>query len=79
MKPAGAPTARTRAVEALRGVLEKSRNAAPLVDELARGLAPADQDLLRELVLGVLRWKSALDAEIAGGVPDPDAEARSRT
>jgi 16S rRNA (cytosine967-C5)-methyltransferase len=61
-----AATARTRAVEALRGVLEKSRNAAPLVGELARDLAPADQDLLRELVLGVLRWKSALDAEIAG-------------
>ncbi len=60
-----AATARTRAVEALRGVLENSRNAAPLVGELARELSPADQDLLRELVLGVLRWKSALDAEIA--------------
>jgi len=47
-------------------VLEKSRNAAPLIGELARDLAPVDQDLLRELVLGVLRWKSALDAEIAG-------------
>jgi 16S rRNA (cytosine967-C5)-methyltransferase len=47
-------------------VLEKSRNAAPLIGELARDLAPVDQDLLRELVLGVLRWKSTLDAEIAG-------------
>ncbi len=64
-RPAPA-TARTRAVEALRGVLESSRNAAPLVGELARDLPPADQDLLRELVLGVLRWKTALDAEIAG-------------
>ena len=64
-RPAGA-TARTRAVEALRGVLENARNAAPFVVELARDLPPADQDLLRELVLGVLRWKSALDAEIAG-------------
>ena len=64
-RPAAA-TARTRAVEALRGVLENARNAAPLVGELARDLPPADQDLLRELVLGVLRWKSALDAEIAG-------------
>ena len=64
-RPAAA-TARTRAVEALRGVLEHSRNAAPLVGELARDLSPADQDLLRELVLGVLRWKTALDAEIAG-------------
>lgn len=65
-KRPAAPTARTRAVEALRGVLENSRNAAPLVGELARDLSPADQDLLRELVLGVLRWKNALDAEIAG-------------
>ena len=64
-RPAAA-TARTRAVEALRGVLENARNAAPLVGQLARDLPPADQDLLRELVLGVLRWKSALDAEIAG-------------
>jgi 16S rRNA (cytosine967-C5)-methyltransferase len=60
-----APTARTRAVEAIRQVLEKGRHASPLVAELARGLSPADQDLLRELVLGVLRWKDALDAEIA--------------
>ena len=66
MKRRPAATARTRAVEALRGVLEKGRNAAPLVGELARGLPTADQDLLRELALGVLRWKSALDAEIAG-------------
>ena len=65
-KRPSAATARTRAVEALRGVLESSRNAAPLVGELARDLSPADQDLLRELVLGVLRWKTALDAEIAG-------------
>jgi len=60
-----AATARTRAVEALRKVLESGRAAAPLVNELARGLSPADQDLLRELVLGVLRWKASLDAEIA--------------
>ncbi|MFY9550203.1 MAG: transcription antitermination factor NusB, partial [Thermoanaerobaculia bacterium] len=48
-----------------RKVLERGRPAVPLVGELARGLSPSDQDLLRELVLGVLRWKSALDAEIA--------------
>jgi 16S rRNA (cytosine967-C5)-methyltransferase len=63
--PAAATSARTRAVEALRKVLEQGRPAAPLVGELSRGLAPAEQDLLRELVLGVLRWKAALDAEIA--------------
>ena len=61
----GPPTARVRAVEALRKVLESGRPAAPLVGELARGLSAADADLLRELVLGVLRWKAALDAEIA--------------
>jgi 16S rRNA (cytosine967-C5)-methyltransferase len=60
------PTARTRAVEALRQVLEKGQPAAPLVADFARGLSAADQDLLRELALGVLRWKDALDAEIAG-------------
>jgi 16S rRNA (cytosine967-C5)-methyltransferase len=66
VKARAGPTARSRAVEALRGVLEKGRNASPLVGELAKGLSPADQDLLRELALGVLRWKFALDAEIAG-------------
>ena len=65
------PTARRRAVETLRGVLEKGRNAAPLVGELAKGLSPADQDLLRELALGALRWKFALDAEIAGACRIP--------
>ncbi len=55
-----------RAVEALRQVLGPGRLAGPLVGELSRGLSLADSDLLRELVLGVLRWKSALDAEIAG-------------
>ena len=61
-----AATARTRAVEALRKVLEGGRHAAPLVGELSRGLPAAEQDLLRELTLGTLRWKAALDAEIAG-------------
>ncbi len=60
-----AADARVRAVEALRKVLESGRPAAPLVGELARGLSPPDADLLRELVLGVLRWKASLDAEIA--------------
>jgi 16S rRNA (cytosine967-C5)-methyltransferase len=72
-RPAG-PTARTRAVEALRKVLEAGRHAAPLVGELSRGLSPADQDLLRELVLGTLRWKAALDAEIAGASRIPLAK-----
>ncbi len=66
MKRRAAATARGRAVEALRAVLERGRLAAPLAGELGRGLAAPDQDLLRELILGVLRWKSALDDEIAG-------------
>ena len=60
-----------RAVEALRKVLEGGRPAAPLVGELARGLSPPDADLLRELALGTLRWKAALDAEIAAACRIP--------
>ncbi|HEY1250944.1 MAG TPA: transcription antitermination factor NusB [Thermoanaerobaculia bacterium] len=60
-----AATARTRAVEGLRRVLGSGERAGPLAGELARGLPSPDQDLLRELLLGVLRWKRALDAEIA--------------
>ena len=66
MKRRRPATARGRAVEALRRVLERGERAGPLVGEMARGLSPPDQDLLRELVLGVLRWKSALDDEIGG-------------
>jgi 16S rRNA (cytosine967-C5)-methyltransferase len=65
MKAVGPRTARVRAVEALRKVLEGGRPAGPLVGELSRGLSVPDSDLLRELVLGALRWKLALDAEIA--------------
>jgi 16S rRNA (cytosine967-C5)-methyltransferase len=65
-KARAARTARRVAVDALRRVLERGRLAAPTVNELSHGLAPREADLLRELVLGVLRWRSALDAEIAG-------------
>jgi 16S rRNA (cytosine967-C5)-methyltransferase len=58
-------TARDRAVDVLREVLERGRRATPLLASAARGLSAADQDLARELVLGVLRWRAALDAEIA--------------
>ena len=64
--PAGSGTARARAVAVLREVLERGARAAPLIGERGGGLAEADRGLLRELVLGVLRWKDALDAEIAG-------------
>ncbi|HEY6930484.1 MAG TPA: 16S rRNA (cytosine(967)-C(5))-methyltransferase RsmB [Thermoanaerobaculia bacterium] len=55
---------RARAVSVLRDVLERGARASVRVTERAEDLAPADAGLLRELVLGVLRWKSALDAEI---------------
>ena len=52
-------------------MLEQGRNAAPIAGELGRGLSPPDQDLLRELILGVLRWKAALDGEIAAACRVP--------
>ena len=65
-KPRRATARRPRtAVQALRKVLEDARPAAPFIGDLSSGLSPADADLLREIVLGVLRWKAALDAEIA--------------
>jgi 16S rRNA (cytosine967-C5)-methyltransferase len=65
-RPGGAGTARLRAVAVLREVLERGARAAPLLGDRGQGLLEADRHLLRELVLGVLRWKTALDAEIAG-------------
>jgi 16S rRNA (cytosine967-C5)-methyltransferase len=58
-------SARDRAVAALREVVERGGRATPLLAERGRGLSPADQDLFRELVLGVLRWRAPLDREIA--------------
>ena len=58
-------SARDRAVDLLREVLERGGRATPLLGKRGAGLSAADQDLLRELVLGVLRWRLALDAEIA--------------
>ena len=56
---------RVRAVEVLRDVLRRGAEATPLLAARGDGLAPADRDLLRELVLGVLRHRSALDSELA--------------
>lgn len=58
-------SARDRAVDVLREVLERGGRATPLLSRRGRGLSAVDHDLLRELVLGVLRWRAALDAEIA--------------
>jgi 16S rRNA (cytosine967-C5)-methyltransferase len=60
-----ASPARVRAVEILRDVLRRGAEATPLLAGRGDGLSPADRDLLRELVLGVLRCRSALDAELA--------------
>ncbi len=67
------PDARGRAVDVLRQVFERGGRATPLLAAKGRGLPAADRDLFRELVLGVLRWRDALDAEIASGsrVPLP--------
>ncbi|HTO74728.1 MAG TPA: transcription antitermination factor NusB [Thermoanaerobaculia bacterium] len=60
-------SARDRAVQVLREALASpSVRVTPRLGEAERGLDPRDRDLLRELVLGVLRWKAALDDEIAG-------------
>ena len=56
---------RVRAVETLRDVLRRGEDAAPLLAARGDSLSPADRDLLRELVLGVLRRRSALDDELA--------------
>jgi len=56
---------RVRAVGILRDVLERGAEAGPLLAARGSDLSPADRDLLRELVLGVLRRRSALDAELA--------------
>lgn len=66
---AGAPTsvspARARAIEVLGDVLHRGGRAAPLLVARGQDLSPEDQGLMRELVLGVLRNKARLDAEIA--------------
>jgi 16S rRNA (cytosine967-C5)-methyltransferase len=65
MPSRSASPARVRAVEVLRDVLRRGAEATPLLAARGDGLPPADRDLLREIVLGVLRRRSALDAELA--------------
>ncbi len=65
MTPRRPVSARSRAVAVLRDVLERGGRAGPAVAAEGAGLSAEDAGLLRELVLGVLRWKSALDAELA--------------
>ena len=64
MPPSISP-ARARAVEVLGDVLRHGARAAPLLVARGQDLSPEDQGLMREVVLGVLRNKLRLDAEIA--------------
>jgi 16S rRNA (cytosine967-C5)-methyltransferase len=63
--------ARAAAVGVLRDVLEKGKRATPTLADRSAGLGAADANLMRELTLGVLRWKSALDLELASSILFP--------
>lgn len=65
MKPEPASAARNRAVRILREVVERGGHATPLLADLGSGLSSEDHDLLRQIVLGVLRNRASLDAELA--------------
>jgi 16S rRNA (cytosine967-C5)-methyltransferase len=69
--------ARRRAVEILREVLERGGRATPLLAERGGGLPPADHDLLRHVVLGVLRHRATLDSELAAASRIPLARLAS--
>jgi 16S rRNA (cytosine967-C5)-methyltransferase len=58
-------SARVAAVGVLREVLERGGRATALLARASRGLSPQDGDLLREIVLGVLRNRVLLDADLS--------------
>ncbi len=58
-------TARTLAVEILRKTLERGGRATALLAEGSSELSAEDSDLLRQIVLGVLRNRAGLDEELA--------------
>jgi len=58
-------SARVAAVGVLREVLERGGRATALLARASRGLSPKDGDLLREIVLGVLRNRARLDADLS--------------
>ncbi len=62
---------RARAVSVLRDVLENAARATVSIAQHGEGLSSEDGRLLREIALGVLRWKSALDAELASACRVP--------
>jgi 16S rRNA (cytosine967-C5)-methyltransferase len=57
--------ARVHAVEILRQVFRRGTEVPPLLASREPHLSPVDRDLLREIVFGVLRHRSGLDAELA--------------
>ena len=65
MAPRPPLSARVRAVEVLREVLERGGRATAELAQASRGLSREDGDLLREIVLGVLRQRDRLDAELS--------------
>ncbi len=58
-------SARVRAVEVLREIFERRGRATALLSERSRDLSPEEGNLLREIVLGVLRNRAKLDAELS--------------
>ena len=71
MTARGVSPARAAAVGVLRDVLEKGKRATPTLADRSAALGSADANLMRELTLGVLRWKSALDLELASSISFP--------
>ena len=63
--------ARSRAIEVLREIFERGGRATTLLLGRGEDLVNEDRNLLRELVLGVLRNRFALDAEIASACRAP--------
>ena len=66
-----AGTARARAARILEDVLGSARPAAPLLLARSAGLSAEDVSLMREIVLGVLRHRTALDAELSSASHAP--------
>lgn len=56
---------RVRAVEILQQAIRRGAEVPTLLAGKEADLSPADRDLLREIVFGVLRHRAALDAELA--------------
>jgi len=68
----GAPSARARAVEILVRVDEEDAWASRLLESIDESaLDPRDLALLHEIVLGVLRWRGALDGALRGLLRKP--------